>query len=194
MLTFDQYMSQNGRQAELDRIRDIPGGYEKAKEFYDKNGYYGTNESVLSQRDPRWAGKKLGFSDLTIGSYGCTLTSLTMLLNRLFGYNLTPDVVNDKLKLAKAFSGALIWWARVPLAYPQLKWIRRDYNYSNILVAWYIYVLRLPVLVEVNGASIGPNRHWVLYIGNRQCVDPWTGKVVSTSTYPAIGDALFQRA
>jgi len=187
-------MSQNGRQQELDKIRDIPGGYEKAVEFYNKNGYYGTNQSILSQRDPRWANKTLGFSSLTIGSYGCTLTCLTMLLNRMLGYNLTPDKVNDDLKKAKAFSGALLWWARVPMAYPQLKWVRRDYNYLNILVAWYVYVKGLPVMVEVNAASIGASKHWVLYIGERKCVDPWQGKIVSTFTYPATGDAIYARA
>lgn len=162
------------------------------------------NYQVLSQRDPQWANKKLGFSNYTIGSHGCTLTALTVMLNRLFSLNLTPDEVNIELKKtgnydAKnnpdgAFSGALVVWANVAKVYKQLKWVRRDWNYSNPLVAWYVYIKKLPVLVEVNAAKIGAPRHWVLYIGNRLCVDPWVGKVVSTATYPATGDAIYTKS
>jgi len=147
-----------------------------------------------SQRDPRWASEKLGFSSYKIGTHGCTLTSLTNLLNRVFGYQFTPDQVNARLKSFGAFSGALLYWSQVPKAYPELKFVYRDYNYNNVKVAWYVYGLKLPVMVEVNGASIGASKHWVLYIGNRQCVDPWVGRVVSTATYPATGDALFKKA
>ena len=202
-MTFDQYMSQNGRQAELDRIRDVPGGYEKAADFYNKHGYYGTNLTVLSQRDYRWANKKLGFSNYTIGTHGCTITSLTNLMNRMLGYNLTPDVVNDKLKTLGeytnynqrgAFLGAYLVWANVPRVYSGLRWIFRDINYNNVRVAWYVYIARVPVMIEVNATKIEAPRHWVLYIGNRQCVDPWTGKIVPTSTYPATGDAVYTRS
>lgn len=149
--------------------------------------------TMLSQRDAKWAKIKLGFSNYTIGSHGCTITALTMWLNRVFGYKLTPDEVNTRLKGAKAFTGALILWARVPVAFPSLTWIFRGYNYDNIRVAFYVYMKRLPVLVEVNAAKIGAAKHWVLYIGGQKACDPWTGKVIPTSTYPATGYALFEK-
>jgi len=152
-----------------------------------------TNYEVISQRNPSWTNKTLGFSKLTIGKYGCTLTALTMLLNRKFGYKLTPPDVNFMLKEKKAFVGALILWARVPLAFPELKWVYRDYNYNNVKVSWYVYGRGIPVLVEVNASYIGAVKHWVLFIGNRQMVDPWTGTVRSTSHYPPTGDAIFDR-
>lgn len=147
----------------------------------------------LSQRDKRWASKKLGFSNLTIGSYGCTLVSLTMLLNYL-GYIDTPDQVNQKLKSVKAFSGALLLWTNVQKAYPKLKFIKRAYNYSNIEVASYVYVRKLPVMVEVNASSIGAPRHWVLFKGGGVMNDPWTGKEEKTSKYPLTGYSLYQKA
>lgn len=202
-MTFDQYMAENGRQAELDLSRSVPGGYERAADFYRRNGYYGTNLTTLNQRDLRWANKKLGYSNYTLGTHGCTVTTLTNLMNRLLGYNLTPDAVNDKLKTLGeytrynqkgAFLGALLVWANIPRAYPALKGGYRDYNYNNFKVAWYIYAKKIPVMVEVNAASIGASKHWVLYIGGRLCVDPWIGKIVPTSTYPATGDAVYTRA
>lgn len=153
------------------------------------------NYQVMSQRDPQWISKTLGFSRLTIGNYGCVLTCLTMLLNRSFGLQLTPPQVNEKLKSVNAFTGALILWARVPLAFPQLKWVYRDYNYNNVRVAWYVYGRGIPVMVEVNGSKIGASKHWVLFIGNRQMIDPWPigGAVRPTSYYPLTGDAVFDK-
>ena len=51
----------------------------------------------LSQRDPRWASEKLGFdTTVTIGTDGCTLTCLTMLVNG-YGFSETPSTMNRKL-------------------------------------------------------------------------------------------------
>ncbi len=156
---------------------------------------------ALSQRDSRWASKKLGFSDLSIGFYGCTITVLTMLLNYVEGTDYTPDQVNEKLKTAKAFSdgvtigkGALLVWARVPLVFPSLKLIKRGYNYFNLEVAWWVYVRKMPVMVEVNAASIGAPRHWVLFIGWGNQLDPWYGKMNSTKTYPLTGYTVYSRS
>lgn len=147
----------------------------------------------LSQRDPQWAGKKLGFSNLTIGNYGCTLTCLTMLLNYL-GYSETPATVNDNLKKVGAFTGALILWANVPKAYPKLKWVTRGYNYNNLTVWWQINIKKVPVMVEVNAARIGAAKHWVLFIGDAKMADPWTGTISPTSTYPLTGYAIYDKA
>lgn len=147
-----------------------------------------------SQRDPRWRTKKLGFSNLTVGGYGCTLTCLSALITHVTGTSHTPDRVNDDLKKVKAFSGALVIWSRVQLAYPQLKWIKRAYRYNNWDVAWNIYTKKIPVCVEVNGAKIGAPRHWVLFIGSGKMLDPWTGTIESTSKYPLTGYSVYHRA
>lgn len=155
----------------------------------------------LSQRDPRWAKIKLGFSDKTIGEAGCTITVLTMWLNSVMGWSLTPDVVNQRLQDARdkkgkkvGFTGALILWAGIQIAFPEVKWTWRAYNYDNIKPSYYVYVRHLPVLVEVNGAKIGSSKHWILYVGDRKAADPWTGKIVPTSYYPATGYSLIEKS
>lgn len=140
----------------------------------------------LSQRDPRWANTYLGTSKTTIHDYGCTLTSLTMLLNH-YGGSYTPDQVNHKLKEVNGFSnGNLIIWSAIPKAFPQVKTVERVWSYDNSKVA-----SNLPAMVEVNGSRIGASKHWVLYIGNQKMNDPWFGNEKSTSYYAPTGCAIF---
>lgn len=155
----------------------------------------------LSQRDSRWSKKALGFSRLTIGGYGCTITSLAMLISRVENRSVRVDEVNDKLKTlgnyhwknnpSGAFTNALLVWKNVPLAYPSLKFIKRAYNYSNVDVAFNVYIKGVPVMVEVNGAKIGAPRHWILFKGGGKANDPWTGKEISTSYYPLTGYSVY---
>lgn len=60
----------------------------------------------LYQNDDAWKSTPLGHSKETIGSWGCLLTSVTMMLNGI-GYNETPVTVNEKMKKAGGFQGAL---------------------------------------------------------------------------------------
>ena len=158
--------------------------------------------TTFSQRDLRWSRKKLGFSNLTIGTHGCTITAFTQYLNRVFGYSLTPDQVNDKLKTLGnystsnnkgAFQGALLVWGNVYRVFPEVKFIKRARNYNNVEVAFQVYFKRNPVLVEVYAGKIGAPRHWVLFIGGGKMIDPWTGNISPTSTYPPIGYSIFAR-
>lgn len=131
--------------------------------------------NILSQRDPRWANIKLGTSNSTIYFYGCTITSLAMILGT------TPDVVNRRLKDVDGFSnGNLIVWSKVEAAFPGIKAKRvRGYDNNDVLY-------NIPnVLVEVPAYPIGGNgSHWVVYTGNKQLADPWTGKIRPTSDFP----------
>ena len=129
---------------------------------------------ILSQRDARWGNIKLGFSDLLIKDYGCTITSLAMIIGT------TPDIVNDRLKAVNGFLGALIIWAKIPEAFPGIQQ-RRVWVYNNEDVK-----NNIPnVMVEVPAAPIGsPNgKHWVVFVGNQKCYDPWTGKERPTSDF-----------
>jgi uncharacterized protein YgiM (DUF1202 family) len=60
----------------------------------------------LYQNDETWKNTPLGNSSQTIGSWGCLLTSVTMMLNGI-GYNETPVTVNDKMKSKGGFQGPL---------------------------------------------------------------------------------------
>ena len=71
----------------------------------------------LYQNDEKWKSTKLGNSNETIGSWGCLLTSVTMMLNGI-GYNETPETVNEKMKKAGGFQGALFIPGYLPYIWP----------------------------------------------------------------------------
>jgi hypothetical protein len=71
----------------------------------------------LYQNDEKWKNTRLGNSNETIGGWGCLLTSATMMLNGL-GYNETPETVNEKMKRAAGFQGALFIPSVMPILWP----------------------------------------------------------------------------
>jgi|GEM_PF-1781528 len=136
---------------------------------------------ALSQRDPRWSGTQLGTSSATIGTHGCTITSLAVILGT------TPDVVNQKLLAVNGYAqGNLVIWSKIAEAFPGT-FVKRGWEYNNDEV-----VANIPCLVEVDGTSIGGVRHWVVFIGNQQMIDPWTGTIRPTNIYPVKGFAIIK--
>lgn len=72
----------------------------------------------LYQNDDQWKDVPLGTSgETTIGKWGCLLTSVTMMLNGI-GYSETPVTVNDKMKKAGGFQGALFIPSVLPYVWP----------------------------------------------------------------------------
>jgi len=72
----------------------------------------------LYQNDDQWKDVPLGNAgDTTIGKWGCLLTSVTMMLNGI-GYSETPVTVNDKMKKAGGFQGALFIPSVLPYVWP----------------------------------------------------------------------------
>ena len=143
----------------------------------------------LAQRDPQWKDIKLGNSNLTIGDYGCCITSLSMLAG------LTPIEVNDRLKSVNGFQGALVLWSKIQEAIPWLKWTWRGYIYENNNVLDTIEK-EGGCLVEVDfdgNNSRTDDKHWVLFKGNKKMNDPWTGKEESTNKYsPLTGYSVIE--
>ena len=75
---------------------------------------------ALYQNDPKWKNEKLGNqSQETIGSWGCLMTSMTMVANG-YGFDETPESINAKMKVAGGFQGALIIPAVLPNVCPGL--------------------------------------------------------------------------
>jgi hypothetical protein len=134
----------------------------------------------LNQRDSRWGSLNLGFSPTYIKDYGCTITAIAMIIGT------TPDVVNERLKAVNGFSyGNLVIWAKIEEAFPGIK-ARRVWWYDNDDVK-----ASVPnVLVEVPSDAIGAPRgkHWVVFIGNHLCNDPWTGLERPTADFTKFGD------
>jgi hypothetical protein len=146
---------------------------------------------VFSQRDPKWRYDKLGFSNLTLGGYGCLITSLASMLY-YFGYrDETPKTVNAKLKKNKGFVGALLVWSAVERVWPRVKFTKLALQYNNLQVSWYVYGKKIPVIVKVHAPQIGAINHWQLWVGDRTALDPWYGKGIPTSTFKPLRYSLF---
>jgi hypothetical protein len=134
----------------------------------------------LSQMDPRWKNKPLGQDTLTIGKYGCLLTSLAMVAN-YYGANETPDALNDKLKAVGGFQGALVIPAVMPAALPGIRYIKYVPSENQPAPMAEIdasLAASKPVIVEVDySPAPGLQNHWVvLYAkqGDDYLIrDPW---------------------
>lgn len=154
------------------------------------------------QTDARWANKLVGFGSgkyQTFYYVGCVVCCITYLYNLVTGRDLNPSQVNDLLKSAGAFSGAAVYWSRVPFALPELKWYWRDYNYNWALDAkvkyWITVNPKVPVLIEVVEPSSVTKKHWILALGGGKMYNSITGLIQPTSTYKDwTGAARFSRS
>ena len=157
----------------------------------------------LKQRDPRWAALKLGFSDVTIGGYGCAITAVAMLLNyrSMFTTFFTPAAVNSELVLAKAYrSKNLVDWLRLPEVFPKAHLHydgRIDTPKTPAPVDRIDALLRTgtPVIVKVDSDLVKPDvqEHFVLVHGkvegNYVIADPYRSAATLCPAYgptPAI--------
>ena len=139
--------------------------------------------AVMGQQDGAWAGAPLGSSATdTIGSAGCAITSVTMML-RYYGMNTDPGAFNAWLtgNGGYAYDDQLIWDAVT--------------RYSNGRVAFSGWIgpdlgvidgeldAGRPVVAEVR---LGGNQHFVLLVGYTtdggiQINDPWFADTVKFS-------------
>ena len=140
---------------------------------------FGTD--ALYQNDPKWKNVKLGNQNKeTIGSWGCLMTSMTMVANG-YGFDETPETINAKMKSAGGFQGAMIIPAVLPRVCPGL--IYKGYQpcedspapISRINAA---LAAGKPVIVQVDWSpKAGLQTHWiVLYdkVGNDYYIkDPY---------------------
>ncbi|MHA1910518.1 MAG: hypothetical protein ACTSYA_02375 [Candidatus Kariarchaeaceae archaeon] len=140
----------------------------------------------LGQRDGRWGNIKLGYGRSYIKNYGCTLTCLSIFAG------ITPDELNTKLKGSSyetsAFAGSsknLINWTKLEaLTNGLIKFHWRGWKYDNNEVKKAIekYGACL-VEVDFDGTPRTNDRHWILLIGNKKAIDPWTGNEIPTNKY-----------
>ena len=124
--------------------------------------------NYYSQQDPQWKKKKLGFSSVTIGTDGCALTSLAMMLKG-FGYDINPATLNKKLKNLgqnNGFIDALVIWGSTPALFQKIVYkniiLCRDYSAPLAQIDSSL-AKGQPVLVEIDRSlSAGLQNHWVV--------------------------------
>lgn len=133
----------------------------------------------LSQRDKRWATATIGKTALTVGRWGCTLTSLSM-LSSFYGCFKTPAELAKTLGLFTP-GGLLIWGMVEKVFGGKIKFVYR-YGQGDKVVrndkAIRDSILGSPktsVILEVANHS-----HWVVAVGvygnDYMCVDPIDGQ------------------
>lgn len=133
-----------------------------------------------SQQDPQWKNNKIGGGPDTIGYIGCALTSTAMLVSS-WGYNETPDTLNQKLTAIGGFIDEAIVWSKVSAIYPQIQSTGLTICQSSAAPLSQIddsLAAGQPVIVEVDySPDPGLQTHWVLVYakqGNDYLIqDPW---------------------
>lgn len=147
------------------------------------------NYTIYSQKDSRWKNIKLGFGKYTIGSDGCFLTCLSMMVNK------APDVVNEILKKAGAFSGSLIISDKAAKALG-LQLLKGNSNIPgkmtniNYMPDWSPSIKE----VDYNSKTANKEQHFVLRIiedGKRFIIDPLGGIKREINYYRFLSYRLF---
>lgn len=157
---------------------------------------------IYSQRDPEYAGLKLGANEAqkssTIGDYGCAITSIAQKLS-IMGFLSSPVLVQTALKVNRAFGGRtanLVMWGRVTDAFPQLTYNGRydKRPLTSPLPAAQMKMIRdrlvsgNPVIVYVDAIPFGGlDQHFVLIEAELESgfviLNPWNGKRESLRAY-----------
>ncbi|MEA3350008.1 MAG: SH3 domain-containing protein, partial [Chloroflexota bacterium] len=124
---------------------------------------------ALYQNDQKWKNVKLGHDKKeTIGTWGCLLTSMTMVANG-FGFDETPESLNRKLKNAGGFQGALVIPATLPSVCPGI--VYKSYqpcenNPAPIGQIDAALAAGMPVIAQVDWSpKAGLQTHWLLLYG-----------------------------
>ncbi|CAG0933605.1 hypothetical protein TFLX_03128 [Thermoflexales bacterium] len=158
---------------------------------------------VYSQRDPLWVKNHYGLpraaTSSTIGAYGCAITCIAQKLT-LLGFTTTPLEVQARMAANQGFkrggSSNFVDWPRIPLLFPQLKYLgRHDLGSApapkRIMDAINLRVqLNDPPIIYVDAERYkgGLQQHFVLAVSIAQSgtliiANPWNGMVQDLRPY-----------
>lgn len=139
------------------------------------------NIAPMAQRDEQWNYFQLGSSNKTIGSHGCVITNITMML-RYFGIDIDPAQLNTWLKANGGYQNTnwFVWSvlkkldARISFGY------RYEYAATDKIDAQLAKGLPSVVNVDLIPATSVLDEHWVLVVGKVDgsyiINDPWYGE------------------
>lgn len=144
----------------------------------------------LSQRDQKWASKRLGASSLTVGRFGCTTTCISMLSDYFKCYQ-SPGLISSFVTYYTP-SGLILW---NKLNFQKMKFVERVRRFDSTKIQESLKHPKKAVILEVNDGA-----HWVVGVKKNligkdyTAVDPWTGKQCQVlATYKNItGSAHFE--
>lgn len=149
---------------------------------------------TYSQRDLRWASKRLGTSSSTIGGYGCLLTCMATLA-KYYGKDTDPDRLNQSLIAIEGFTNGNLyeWYTGVPKIYPDIictKLKQTPFNLDSRHFTEIDEQLKkgYPVVIEVDFyPDPAVQMHFVVIIdgsgGEYTVYDPYYGDLSSLRRY-----------
>lgn len=185
--TLWQYTSKGrlpGYGSDLD-LNKYNGTREQFDAWVQKQPYYPLFPMIYYwQKDPKWANIKLGTSNVTIGGYGCLISSVSSVLT-YWGKDINPAQLNDGLNKVGGYQdGNLLKFNAIEKLYPDIKMDWNNYLKSGITKERIDAILATnhPVIVQVdyNPATTVMDQHWVVIIGKSAkgytIMDPITGK------------------
>lgn len=160
-------------------------------------GYIGSGEFVeWRQTDPKWASIKVGNSSGTLGSIGCLITSISILIEKS-GCNtlikpFNPGTFLEKLNEVNSFDGnGNLQYAGVTRAVPAFKYVgnvnlRGKSREEKLSLIKQYQNNGYYITAEVKGATPG-NQHWVAVINvegnNVLMVDPGSSQTIMWNAY-----------
>lgn len=140
---------------------------------------------ILSQRDRQWSTKKIGDTKLSIGRWGCLITSISMLSSYFKPYN-SPEWFAENCKFTK---DGLLYWSSCKFA--NFRFVNRVYHRSDRFIKQSLKHPNTAVVLELDYS------HWVVaigrsWLGGYRIADPFYGNKSTTRRYGRItGSAHF---
>ena len=160
-------------------------------------GYIGSGEFVeWRQTDPKWSSIKVGNSSGTLGSIGCLITSISILIEKS-GCNtlikpFNPGTFLEKLNEVNSFdANGNLQYAGVTRAVPAFKYVgnvnlRGKSREEKLSLIKQYQNNGYYITAEVKGATPG-NQHWVAVINvegnNVLMVDPGSSQTIMWNAY-----------
>lgn len=142
-----------------------------------------------SQRDPSWAGQRLGTCDgVTIGSDGCYVTAFANIASH-FGKDINPAQLDDDFtNNGRYVSGCLCRDNMLTEVYPDIQYIE-TFHFENgpadfsVLVNTFEdeYVIELDANPSAPGVQTHFNRFYDYFDGVLRIIDSWTGQLINVA-------------
>jgi len=129
---------------------------------------------IVSQKDSRWKWDLIGKSYLSIGGWGCLITSLSM-LSDWYGEWKTPKWMAKNLNFT---TGGCLYWTSLNGKMP-FNFVYRYYKRDDSKIKSILYSKDNACVLEV---PYGKYKHWVALIGfdskkGYKIADPIDGKI-----------------
>lgn len=141
---------------------------------------------ILSQRDRRWSAIKMLPSSLTLGRYGCTTTSISM-LSDYFNCFRSPDQIVD-FNIKYTIDGLIKWES---INFTKFRFEKRVRSFDPVAIE---ESLKNPIKAVI--LEVWNHTHWVVAIkkdifGNYVIADPWDGNKKTIKKSEITGSAHF---